>query len=72
MKFTLKDKNNNTLFTGTKQECMHFIKCRKLNRQEIKLESFKTDEPAVHYTSPIEEVAQIKKPFYKRLFSGKK
>jgi len=69
MTFVLKDKNNQTLFTGTKQDCMHFIKRRALNRSEITLESVKDTQPAPHYTIPVTADPQPKKGWIKRIFN---
>lgn len=70
MKFTLKNKvTQEVLCIGTKQECMHFIKCRKLNRDEVYFET-NNEEPAYHTTVPITEDDPPKKiPFFKRMFS---
>jgi hypothetical protein len=69
MKFTVKDKNNKKIYTGTKQECMHFIKRRAYSRQEITLEEF-DDTPAPHYTVPVTaESPPPTKSFFKRIFS---
>ena len=69
MTFTLKDKNNKKLFTGTKQECMHFIKCRKYSRHEVTLEPHpNTTKP--HYTVPVTSEPTPKKAgFFKRIFN---
>jgi len=73
MTFVLKDKNNQTLFTGTKQDCMHFIKRRALNRSEITLESVKGTQPALHYTVPQDQdepnTKGKKVNWYKRIFN---
>ncbi len=66
MNFVLKDKNDQTLMTGTKQECMHFIKLNRLNRREVTIEITENKKPAVHYTVPITK--DKIKPFYKRIF----
>jgi len=74
MNFTLTDKNNTVLFNGSKQECMHFIKRRALNRTEITLQLSEDYKPSVHYTVPIESMEPTNskgartKPFYKRIF----
>lgn len=68
MNFVVKDLNNTILFTGTKQDCMHFIKRRHLNRLEISVSSLDA-EPAYHTTSPVVEDVPPPKPFFKRLFS---
>lgn len=75
MNFTLTDKNNAVLFNGSKQECMHFIKRRALNRAEITLQLSEDHKPSAHYTVPIEPIEEphskgaVRKPFYKRIFS---
>jgi hypothetical protein len=69
MNFTLKDNNNKTLFTGTKQDCMHFIKRRALDRQSINFEPLGNSEPAPHYTVPIVNADQPKKGLFKRIFT---
>lgn len=69
MNFILKNKaTGEKLHTGTKQECMHFIKCRKYNRHDIVLEPL-DNEPTYHNTSMVTEEEPPKKPFFKRLFS---
>jgi len=69
MKFTLKDKNNEVFFTGTKQECRHFLKCRRLSRHEFTMQAAPTIEPAIHYTVPQSVEPEEKTiPFYKRMF----
>jgi hypothetical protein len=69
MNFTVKNKvSDEVLFTGTKQDCMHFIKRRCLNRQEISVQTLNA-EPAYHTTSPVVEDAPPPKPFFKRLFN---
>jgi hypothetical protein len=68
MNFTVKNKSNDEiLFAGTKQECMHFIKCRKYNRQEISIQELDA-EPAYHTTIPVVEETPPPKPFFKRIF----
>jgi hypothetical protein len=68
MNFIVKDKNNNTLCTGTKQDCMHFIKRRGLNRQEVTINTFDT-KPAPHYTVPVTSELPEPKGFFKRIFT---
>ena len=68
MKFTVKDLQNQILFTGTKQDCMHFIKRRTYNRQEITVQKF-DDTPVAHYTVPVTAEAAPPKPLWKRIFS---
>lgn len=70
MKFTLKDKaTDKILCTGTKQECMHFLKVRRYNRNEVyfetdnKIETFHTTVPVVKETPP------PKPNFLKRIFT---
>ena len=68
MKFTLIDNNNVEIFTGTKQECRHYLKCRKLSRHSFTMQAAKTSEPVVHYTVPVAEIQENITPFYKRIF----
>lgn len=52
------------LFAGTKQECMHFIKCRKYTADEISLQIIM---PKTHITT----VAPVKPKlagFFKNIF----
>ena len=68
MNFVLKNRLGEELFVGTKQECMHFIKCRKYNRQEVTLDKL-DNKPAYHNTSMVvEDTPPPKKPFFKRFF----
>jgi len=75
MKFTVYNKKDIPLFTGTKQECMHFIKREKLNRREITIEDpalkikVQNKEPAPHYTIPITAEIPPPKSFLTRIFS---
>jgi len=68
MKLQVKNKNNNEiLFTGTKQDCMHFIKRRAIDRHEIKIESVKVTEPIESYTTT--SVEEPKKGFFTRIWN---
>lgn len=67
MTFTVKDKQSNILFTGTKQDCVHFIKRKKFNRQEISIQTL-DNKPAVHYTVPITATEGPPKNWFKRNF----
>jgi hypothetical protein len=83
MKFTVNTLNNDILFTGTKQECMHFIKCSKLNRKEITIQKLEHksipseeipveeiyNKPMPHATIPITEDNPPPIPLYKRIFT---
>ena len=67
-KLTVHDLQGKKLFTGTKQDCMHFIKCRKLDHREVSIAAV-TAEPEVteiKTTAPIEAKPQ---GFFKRLFT---
>jgi len=69
MKFTVQDKNNQILYTGTKQDCMHFIKRKKINRQEITIQKF-DDTPTPHVTIPVTSDTPPPTPgFFKRFFN---
>jgi len=67
MKLTVKDLNNNILFEGAKQECIHFIKLNKINRREITIQKL-NDKPTAHYTIPITQNTKIPDPFFKPNF----
>jgi len=67
MKLTVKDLNNNILFTGAKQECIHFIKLNKLNRREVTIEKL-NDNPAPHYTIPITDDTELPQMFDKKIY----
>jgi hypothetical protein len=67
MKFTVKDQQNKTLYIGSRQEVMHYIKREKLNRQEITLQKFSND-PVPHYTIPVTADKAPPKPWFKRIF----
>lgn len=68
MKLQLKNKKTDeVLYTGTKQECMHFLKVRKLNRQDITIEKFDST-PSYHTAVPVTEDAPVKTPLFKRIF----
>jgi len=67
MKFTVFNLKNDSLFTGTKQECMRFIKREKLNRRYITIEK-QSDTPSPHYTIPVTEESLPKKDFFRRTF----
>lgn len=65
MIFTIQDLNNNILHTGTKQECMHFIKRNKLDRRELTVQTI-NDKPTPHYTIPI--IDEPPKSWIRRIF----
>lgn len=68
MNFKLINKKDGALLTtGSKQELMHFIKCRKLDRLAVTIEKF-DDEPSYHTTVPITEDTPPKPGFFKRVF----
>ena len=68
MKMQLKNKNTDeVLYTGTKQQCMHFLKCRKLDRQAVEL-TVLDNTPSYHTAVPVTEDAPVKTPFFKRIF----
>ncbi len=68
MTFTLKDLNGNILHTGTKQDCMHFMKAQKFNRANITIQKLDS-KPAPHYTVPITAEEAPPKSWIKRVFS---
>ena len=71
-KMILLDKNNQKLFVGTKQDCMQFVKARKLPRGTY------TVQPYVVQTVPVvpeviilddkRAVVEPKLSWYKRIF----
>ena len=70
MFLTVYDLEQEPLFTGTKQDCKHYIKCRKLVRGTYSIAQSRTKiytdaTPIIETTAPIES-----KPvgFWKRLF----
>ena len=67
MKFKLTYQD--TTYVGTKQECMHYIKCRKFPRAEVLLEKVKDSAPTEHYTVPVTAEVAKKKSFFKRMFN---
>jgi hypothetical protein len=67
-KMIVLDKNNNELFVGTKQDCMHFIKVRRYQRDEIKVEAYNAPPLNIYTTAP-SELKPEPKGFFKRIFS---
>ncbi len=64
----IKDVTGKILYEGTKHDCMHFIKVRRLNRNEIVIEplTVEPEQPIIKTTAP---VASKPKGFFKRIFS---
>lgn len=61
------------LFTGTKQDCMHFIKSRKLKRNEISIKSSDSSHMGPEDALPIETTAPIEskpKGFFHKIFGS--
>jgi hypothetical protein len=69
MILTVYDNNNNKLFTGTKQDCMHFIKRKNLNRTQIKISSDKPTPKVPECTyATTAPVTPQPEGFFKRIF----
>jgi hypothetical protein len=71
MIFSIIHKNGDKLFTGTKNDCMHYIKCRKLDKTLISIKAFpvklNTVEEEVYSTTSIPD--QKSPSFFKRMFT---
>lgn len=71
MMLTVYNLKKEVLYTGTKQDCMHFIKRHKYNRDEISISTpprrkhLPEDAPIIETTAPIESKP---KGFFSRLF----
>lgn len=66
-KAVVKDVHGKILFTGTKQECMHFAKVKRFQRGEFTVGpvTVEPEQPIVKTTAPIEANS---KGFFKRVF----
>lgn len=66
------DKNDNILFTGTKQDCMHFIKRRHFLRDQVKVQTVRSyneahpvDEKIITLSNP-EPTGWFKRMFFRK------
>ena len=67
-KMIVLDTNDKQLFVGTKQDCMHFIKVRRYQRDEVKVEVYDAPPLDIYTTAPV-ELEPEPKGFLKRIFS---
>jgi hypothetical protein len=66
-KLSVVDKNKNILFSGTKNDCMNFIKVRKYSRDEINIihHTLPRKEPELEFKP---EKPKVKYDLFKRFF----
>lgn len=68
-KMIVQDKNNNKLFVGTKQDCMHYAKrhCLQQGEYSVKVYTIDAATPPIYTTAPTESKP---KGFFKKIFGS--